>query len=242
MEGTFAPRAAALLVIAALLLPHPSFAAVAGPEVRTPADEALPVLASTTKELGASAPGKNFALVLQWFNVPGLSDAAFASLAQELDGIFRLIDVEVSWQKSATVPIAVGGGDPHVNVLLLASDPSAWGLRSNVLGLVFRGEAPSEQVFIFFPAVVRALGKDSRGGWLERAREDVELGRALGRVIAHELVHAIAPDHPHTLFGLMGFHQNREALLRTPTHWHPSCERAFLAALDSFARTRNTTD
>lgn len=81
MESTFVPRAAALPVIAAMLLPHPSFAAVAGPEVRAPADGALPVPASTTKELGASAPGKNLALVLQGFNGPGLSDAAVASLA-----------------------------------------------------------------------------------------------------------------------------------------------------------------
>ena len=51
------------------------------------------------------------------------------------------------------------------------------------------------------------------------------------RVVAHEVIHAIAPDEPHARNGLMRHAMNRTFLLSDKAPLDGRCARAFLAGL-----------
>jgi hypothetical protein len=71
-----------------------------------------------------------------------------------------------------------------------------------------RGEKYS--IFVFYPGVRRTLGhSDSQLS----PRHVAELSRALARIVAHEVVHVLAPESGHADSGLMSGRLTREALL-----------------------------
>jgi hypothetical protein len=81
------------------------------------------------------------------------------------------------------------------------------------MGVVVRlGNQRIDAVYIFFKNVMRCLGHDPEQGSLMTPAQRRDLGRALGRVVAHEVVHALAPSAPHALDGLMGEKLNRSFL------------------------------
>jgi hypothetical protein len=63
---------------------------------------------------------------------------------------------------------------------------------------------------------------------------DLRFAHSLARIIAHEVVHAVAPAHPHAAAGLMHGQQKRAALLNEGMAIDPVCAAAFRAGLDSF--------
>ena len=77
-----------------------------------------------------------------------------------------------------------------------AGDPPRQGPRGRrrserVLGLVVPAQEPQRAVWVFHESLRLTLGLDP--GLLEPREEADALGRALGRVVAHEVIHAIAP-------------------------------------------------
>ena len=85
-------------------------------------------------------------------------------------------------------------------------------------------------IFLSVGAVGRALGWPGAGGRRAGPKEGpaaVRFGRALGRVLAHELVHAIAPDCPHTGSGLMSARLTRW-MLTSPEADFDEIARAYL--------------
>jgi hypothetical protein len=58
-----------------------------------------------------------------------------------------------------------------------------------------------------------------------------EVARALARVAAHEIVHAIAPDVPHAAHGLMRHSLDRSFLVGSRATIDPRCAAAFRARL-----------
>ena len=69
-----------------------------------------------------------------------------------------------------------------------------------------------ESTHVFFLVVVQTLAR-GRGSVADLT--SLELGRGLGRVIAHELIHAIAPRLPHSRHGLMHHAMTTDFLRRT---------------------------
>jgi hypothetical protein len=63
------------------------------------------------------------------------------------------------------------------------------------------GERGSRRnVFVFFPGLSRTLGHE---GTSYTPRRGIELARAMARVLAHEIVHVLAPERGHAAEGLM---------------------------------------
>jgi len=164
-------------------------------------------------------------LDLIWFDPGGSLPAGYESLAGEVRSIFRGLGVEVSWRVGGTFG---GAATPEVPVILLARDP-LWRRRSDrILGLVVPDQEPQRAVWVFQDNVRRALGLRRE----EKSAGAVEpLARALGRVVAHEIVHAIAPDTPHAREGLMRHAFDRNFLLGARAPIDASCAAAFVSGL-----------
>jgi hypothetical protein len=58
-----------------------------------------------------------------------------------------------------------------------------------------------------------------------------ELGRAYGRVLAHEVIHAVANDMRHADSGVMAPTQNRKLLLAPSTALDQDSAQAFLQGM-----------
>src|SRR5262245_22072727 len=85
-------------------------------------------------------------------------------------------------------------GETPVQVILISRDRSRGGVHSDTMGAVQRSEGSNSAVWIVLSSVNYALtGSRERQVLLPL---DLQ-ARAVGRVLAHELVHLILPEMPH---------------------------------------------
>ena len=131
------------------------------------------------------------------------SEAAFPleGVRAEVERLFSALGVRV---------VPGGETDEPVQVVMLAADRSRGGLPAEAMGAVARNPNAVPVVWILLPNVRTALGGTSRQ-W--PSLPPVLIARAVGRVLAHELVHLIAPDLPHAEGGLMKASLGRSQLL-----------------------------
>ena len=88
----------------------------------------------------------------------------------------------------------------------MSREPSGpgWRLQANTLGAtVVDGRLAPPAVYIFYKSVVATLGLRERPRKLPDTYFLGRASRAFGRVVAHEVAHAIAPGEPHARDGLM---------------------------------------
>jgi hypothetical protein len=209
---------------AADLLPPPSAVVPPGPapDITTPAAAATP------------------ALVLVWFDPDRLLLAAYESLEREVAATFRDIGVEVAWRQGGPGSSCGGGAVPEIPVILLPTDPRPGHESEHVMGMVMRDQNPTHAVWVFLSSLRWTLGHPAPEGPLN-ARQEREVALALARVVAHEVVHAIAPDEPHSRGGLMNHSLNRAFLLGPRSPLTGPCARAFLDQLQALPTPRGFT-
>ncbi len=172
----------------------------------------------------AETPG---GLTLVWFDPRGLVPEVFGPASREVSGIFRGIGVELSWERATADTVLGERTGLEIPVILLPADPSARPGGRRVLGLVQKGA--SHAVWAFLDNIRWTLGYDPRTTISLRERD--ELGLALARVVAHEVVHAVAPDEPHSASGLMHQSMGRRFLLGARVPIDPGCVRVFQRSL-----------
>jgi hypothetical protein len=155
-------------------------------------------------------------LSLVWFDAYQLFPSPFESLSAEVERIFAELGVGVRWEMGGEV---LDGeetiDDPlRLYVVLLPTEPSTWGLGEHVMGAATHGKGKKGSVYLFYPQIINTLGFDAMNapGGTER------LARAIGRIVVHELVHVLAPHHPHTDTGLMNRHLTGRFLMRPKVH------------------------
>ena len=137
-------------------------------------------------------------LTLLWHDGYRLASHSLGAMSREVERIFSEIGVEVCWHDGSHGLWRENEppGSMAIRLVLLRVDSSDWGHEEQVMGAAVRNqETPgrTHTVFVFLPNVLRTLGLHSDanvGRWRQVAR-------ALGRVLAHEIVHAVAPGHPH---------------------------------------------
>lgn len=98
-------------------------------------------------------------------------------------------------------------------MIAVPAEPSHWRLNSEVMGAFINDGSSERAVYIFFRNVMRGVGLNPAASRLPTQRERRQLSQALARVVAHEVVHALAPSHPHAPRGLMCWKLNRSLLL-----------------------------
>ena len=168
----------------------------------------------------------NFTLF--FFDVHHQLDGQFDTIAAETRAIFREMGAEVTWRQ-AGLGTTYGHGDTlEIPIIVLETPPKGVANGASVLGLVPRNAPGPRAVWIFVDNIRRVLGP-SGFGWPSETTRGV--GVAAARVIAHEVVHALAPELAHTKEGLMRHSLNRAALTERTRPAHDRCVTAVQAAL-----------
>ena len=108
---------------------------------------------------------------------------------REVRRIFDGMGVEIDWKVPATSAVQQR---EEIMVVALPADPLK---RTRLMGATTHG---SSTVWVYCSAVARALDLDPH-----TPGSTPLLSQAVGRVVAHELVHALAPALQHTVQGLM---------------------------------------
>ncbi len=147
---------------------------------------------------------------LAFYDNVGLNAEVASAMQQEISAIFTQIGVAVEWVD--TLALANGSGpaeNSYLKVMLSAAPYRAWNLPVTTMGHAPGAEFPRPAVFVFDSRVREAL----KGGKRKTlALDPGHLGCALGRAIAHEIVHALTPEPFHTRSGLMRAAQDSQTL------------------------------
>ncbi len=205
--------------------------------------EAAPALPDSDPALELPPPLQASAseLTLFWFDPKGVLPDGFGPVSGEVSRIFREeVGVRIRWERGHSDTVFGDGDGLDIPVILLPEDPMAARASRRVMGLVPRGANGVRVVWVFLASVRWTLGQDPKSAAL-LPRERYELGLALARVVAHEVVHAVAPEEPHTSSGLMHHSMGRAFLLGAHTPVDPGCARAFLRSLRALLDPAATT-
>lgn len=197
---------------------------------------------SALEECGAGHTAKNAfspdggcdhsQVVLVWYDGQRFVSSYFGSMAGEVERTFGEMGIKIAWRNGDEPGAFEPGLVPSVllPIVLLDREPSVWGLGESVMGATMGRPGERQAIYIFVPNVIRTLGLDFHGG-IESPNGGHQLARALGRILAHEVVHAVAPVHPHRTDGMMGRGLSSRLLLESSMRLDPVCSEAFLVQL-----------
>jgi len=188
---------------------------------------ASPALAQTTDGAAlASTVVQDRRLRLLWVDVGGRgAQGVFDDAARELADIFGEADIHVDWRDGVPGEIAA---ESDVQVIVLESTP---GLPARVMGAARHRQAPPHTVRVFLRAIRATLGFDPRSEAFILPSDRAALGRAVGRVIAHEIIHVYAPAHGHENDGLMRPSLDAEFLKQDRVHLATTAAQAVVAGI-----------
>ena len=138
-------------------------------------------------------------------------------LTDEVEAVIR---EEAGWAFAETgVPVRFvrQAGGRVIPATVYPEIPEHWTRAPQAIGVAIGTPGGPRSVFLSVGAAERALGIPTprRGPSFRDSSMAVggrRLGVALGRVLAHELTHVIAPDCPHTTTGLMAPQLSRRDL------------------------------
>jgi hypothetical protein len=148
---------------------------------------------------------------LIWNDPHQLLPWARETTTRRVEEKLREVSVEVCWA-------GVEQEGVSVRVILMPTPPTRWGLPAHTMGVVVGRSVPRRAVFVFPRNVLRTLGYEL-GRELPGPKMRVYVTRGLARVIAHELIHALRPDLPHSSYGLMKARLVRADLIRPRIEW-----------------------
>jgi hypothetical protein len=152
---------------------------------------------------GLAHPNENPAhLTLAWRDGHELFPYDLRIMTREVESLFEAWGVRIDWELDDE---SISKFEPALNVVLLPSEPSGpgWRIEASAMGAFLHETGAERTVYIFFPNVMRAIRLDPQIERILSLRERRDLSRALARVVAHEVIHAIAPSLPHSSKGLM---------------------------------------
>lgn len=165
----------------------------------------VPSLAWDDSSLANESPH----LSLVWHDSYNLAPKVYGVMKREVESIFSEIGIDASVRRGEVGRYFRSETScPEVNVVLHPKNSAAFGFDEDAMGAAFGNYA------YIFPAKIKealAQGGDQSS---ERLRALNQLGQALGRVVAHEVIHVISPGRPHAEEGLMCGSLTRLDLIR----------------------------
>ena len=163
-----------------------------------------PLATAGAEERGPQTPRPRVRLL--WTDLAGAASFVFPFASQEAAAILEEAGIAVEWTIAAPARVTV---EDEVRVLIL-EEPSRAVMTRATMGCTRRG---SRTAWVYLSNVLWALGLRDGGGRGLLGREKDDVGRALGRVVAHEIVHILAPDLRHSRHGLMADRLSRTLLV-----------------------------
>jgi hypothetical protein len=182
------------------------------------------VLWSSTVSFGqaeARDNSKGAKLVVNWLDPERLLPVGFEITKAEVAQLFHSTGIEIIWERDSSPSTKRTPGE--LTVILRSKEPPEWGtgdpvMRDRIMGAV---EPGSPVIWVCLSNVTRTLGRSRTP-----MNGTIGLARALGRVVAHELIHTLLPAHSHTSEGLMKARWTRSYLRRPEVRLDEDCVRA----------------
>lgn len=143
----------------------------------------------------------------------------------EASALLERLGARVAWRSGRAGEVR---SSDEVWVVLLGEAPA--GAGSHVLGATLRRHQGAPVVWVRVPHVSAAVGVRRGSGLTLSPGDRLRVGVALGRVIAHEVVHALVPTLPHGS-GLMSDVLGRGELTAATIPIDSDVALAFRAAL-----------
>lgn len=159
-----------------------------------------------------------------WIDVMGAVPFGFEGSVNEVSRILKAVGLASRFRKAD--PGSVSGPD-EIRIILLVRSPRTVTPGRLVMGAVRGGRAHEEApaVWVYVEPVVHAIE-------LRSVADDPEaVTRAIGRVIAHEVIHLLVPRLGHSKRGLMAGVLTPRDLLGTKVDIAPSFRSALRVAL-----------
>jgi hypothetical protein len=195
---------------------------VATADPREVAPKGADVPRATQPSPGVDLPTRLPELGLVVYDVHDLLGTSYDELVAETRAIFLEMGVETGWRQGGLGTVHGAGPIREIPVILLKEAPGRLRAKREVLGLIPKNQPPA--IWVFVENVKRTIATSS--GVL-----DSGLAVAVGRVVAHEIVHSLAPQLGHTKDGLMRHSLDRRALVGEVRPSHAECVEAVRAAL-----------
>jgi hypothetical protein len=189
----------------------------------------------STEDAAQPGSARRPALTLIWFDVHRRFPA-FEEMAGEVTKIFRDVGVAIAWKTGGLG--TTFGSKLEIPVILLWEHPSPEWADSRVMGLVPAAPSRSRGVWVFLSRIRGALELDATPpspGQRPDPEEARRLALATARVVAHEVVHALAPEQPHSRHGLMQHSLDRKSLLSPRQPLSAVCASAVLAGFHALS-------
>jgi hypothetical protein len=165
-------------------------------------------------------------LTIHWSDPEGQFPFDKDGLVAEARALFAPLGIELDWAPAGSVV-----SRDHVQIILLAADRSGGRMGEHAMACVQSASGRPPAAWILVPRVRETLGLSSRSV----PSDGPLLSRALARVMAHELVHLIAPQVPHAPGGLMNASLGREFLVgRIDAALDERVARAVRQAIDAW--------
>jgi len=164
-----------------------------------------------------------------WIDMAHTPAAAEQVAQEEAERLLGQLGLSVRWRHGVPGDVLAEG---EFAVILLSSDRAARPGRF-VLGAC-NSRSVTPRAWVFLSSLQWALSLPS----LDTPAEGSRLGTALGRIVAHEIVHAVAPGLQHARDGLMAPRLDRTALLQPQMAIDPATRRVVrgLAVAGAVAR------
>jgi hypothetical protein len=158
--------------------------------------------------IAASASAEPPRLDLVWVDPTDMVAGTFSSVAAEARMLLAPTGADVTWTDA---PRGAVVGPESLVVIAVPTYPTSLGRERHVMGSTKTVTEGGRAVWVFPDQVAWALGLDLkvRHSWGKRA--EINFGRALARVAAHEVIHALGAS-THSRSGLMAAHLDRNAL------------------------------
>ncbi len=176
-------------------------------------------------------------LVLTWTDSCNLLPQGFDRVARDIEGVFGEMGIRVSWDDENS-PIA---SRVRIRIVLRATDPTRWKLPKHTMGVVIGNKVPRGTAFIFLPNVLRTLGYKPVVEHMRPPKEVAIIARGLARVVTHEVIHAVVPEHGHDGGGLLAPKLKRKALTWSHLDLDGATQELLLTRLTDRTRLESET-
>jgi hypothetical protein len=183
--------------------------AAAGPFAWGPPPPPGALLPCARAQAPANPPAADVRLV--WVDVAGVARTAYPEARREIVALLERVGLRATVREGDVRGISDGS---ELTVVVLPGTPPGAHLHERVMGATHRTPEGVRAMWVYASGVGATLGLDVRAGGFWSLAQRRQFGTALGRVVVHEVVHALAPERPHDRDGLMAERLGRAQLLR----------------------------
>ena len=173
-------------------------------------------------------------LHLLWNDAHGLYPSlAFDAMRHEVEDIFAKNGLSVRVHQAHAGRSLAEYPEPRMNAILAPSEGESWNRGHNAMAAAIGESGKGHSIFVFYPVLLRTLGLRK----IRTPAQHADLARAMARVLAHELVHVVAPERGHAAIGLMARQLTRHVLLRRKIELDIVSRTATRAAIEKLVDT-----